>query len=118
MGRLTTLKPQIAGLASRIAPARDAEGHSRTAEPWRAWYSLARWRRLRWSVLIRDGFTCRRCRILVGDTSQLVADHIRSHRGDPALFWAETNLQCLCKPCHDRAKQAEERRSPRLNHHG
>ena len=42
------------------------------------------------------------------DTSQLVADHKRPHRGDPELFWAPTNVQTLCKPCHDRVKQAEE----------
>jgi 5-methylcytosine-specific restriction protein A len=30
------------------------------------------------------------------------------HRGDPALFWPDANVQTLCKPCHDRRKQAEE----------
>lgn len=29
------------------------------------------------------------------------------------LFWCDTNLQTLCKPCHDRVKQAEERRTGR-----
>lgn len=41
----------------------------------------------------------------------LVADHIRPHRGDPALFWWADGIQCLCKPCHDGAKQREERRT-------
>ena len=45
------------------------------------------------------------------DSSQLVADHIRPHRGDEALFWDPANLQCLRKWCHDRAKQAAERRA-------
>lgn len=31
-----------------------------------------------------------------------VVDHIRDHKGDPALFWDESNWQALCKPCHDR----------------
>lgn len=39
-----------------------------------------------------------------------VADHVRPHRGDAALFWDETNLQSLCRPHHDRDKQATEKR--------
>ena len=30
-----------------------------------------------------------------------VVDHIKPHRGDPVLFWDESNWQSLCKPCHD-----------------
>jgi 5-methylcytosine-specific restriction protein A len=30
-----------------------------------------------------------------------VIDHIVAHRGDPQLFWDETNWQPLCKACHD-----------------
>lgn len=79
------------------------------SQAWRAWYHTARWQRLRWSVLVRDLFTCRMCRDLVADTSQLVADHIERHRGDPDLFWDDRNLQCLCKHCHDSHKQRAER---------
>lgn len=112
MGRLTNLKPAIGGLAPRIARQSDDHGHSKAAEPWRAWYSLKAWRTLRWEVLKRDQFTCQMCRRLEGNTARLVADHKKPHRGDPALFWAEGNLQTLCKPCHDGAKQADERRWP------
>lgn len=31
-----------------------------------------------------------------------VVDHIQPHRGDPVLFWNESNWQSLCKKCHDR----------------
>lgn len=31
-----------------------------------------------------------------------VVDHITPHRGDPVLFWDESNWQPLCKPCHDK----------------
>ena len=34
-------------------------------------------------------------------------------RGDPALFWSEANVWCLCKTCHDSVKQREERRAGR-----
>lgn len=122
MGRLTSLKPQVATLAPVLKRQTDEHGHDRTAEPWRAWYSLARWRHPKWGlrarVLLRDLFTCQwpGCGRLERDTAQLVADHIRPHRGDPKLFWAETNLQTLCKPCHDSLKQREEKRS--LGHNG
>jgi 5-methylcytosine-specific restriction protein A len=114
MARLGNLKPVLGALPPRLTAQRDEHGHSRQAEPWRKWYSTARWQVLRWSILVRDMFTCQRpaCRALVGDTSQLVADHIVPHRGDPALFWDPANLQTLCKPCHDGLKQAEERRGP------
>lgn len=81
------------------------------AAPWVRWYKTARWQRLRWLVLVRDMFTCRKCRRIESDTSKLVADHIEPHRGNEALFWDETNLQCLCKVCHDKTKQAEEQSS-------
>lgn len=78
----------------------------------RKWYKLARWQKLRMKVLIRDLFTCQMegCGRIEHNTSLLVADHKKAHRGDEALFWDERNLQCLCKPCHDRLKQREERR--------
>ena len=37
-----------------------------------------------------------------------VADHILPHRGDPALFWDEQNLQTVSKAWHDREKQRRE----------
>ncbi len=113
MGKLTNLRRPLASLPSRLAPKADVEGHSRTAEPWRKWYSLARWKRLRQAVFLRDLYTCQRqaCGRIEGNTSLLVADHRTPHRGDPALFWDEANLQTLCKDCHDRDKQREERRA-------
>jgi 5-methylcytosine-specific restriction endonuclease McrA len=77
--------------------------------PWRAWYSLDRWKRLRDEVLTRALFTCSICGRIEADTSRLVADHVIPHRGDPALFWDPANLQCLCKACHDSVKQRIER---------
>lgn len=95
---------------------------------YRAWYKTARWQRLRWSVLVRDDFTCARCGyehplarearefkaigredLIRGAAPDLVADHRQPHRGDEALFWDDRNLQCLCKTCHDRDKQRDER---------
>lgn len=87
---------------------RDGQVTKDNWRPWRAWYHTARWRKLRWAALVRDGFACRMCGRVEGDTSKLVADHVRPHRGDEALFFDAGNLQCLCKTCHDGAKQRGE----------
>ena len=42
-------------------------------------------------------------------TKATVVDHIKPHRGDPALFWDPTNWQALCKPCHDHKTGKEDR---------
>ena len=49
---------------------------------WRKWYKTARWQKLRWSVLVRDLFTCQMqgCGRIEADTSQLVADHKHPHQ--------------------------------------
>ena len=112
MGKLKALGSALKTLEPQLARPTDDYGHSRQLEPWRDWYSLKRWRRLRWAVLLRDLFTCQMagCGRALSDTSKLVADHKIPHRGDPALFWDETNLQTLCTWCHSSLKQAEERR--------
>ena len=38
-----------------------------------------------------------------------VVDHKIPHRGDTKIFWDRKNWQALCKPCHDRIKQALEK---------
>lgn len=115
MARLTRLAPQVGTLKPRVGylePSRTvgARGSDRSD---RKWYSTKRWQRLRWSVLVRDLFTCALCGRVEGNTSLLVADHKVPHRGDEALFWDESNLQCLCKRCHDSVKQREERAARR-----
>lgn len=114
MGRLRQLPPRLKTLAPRLAPAppqteADRSRQRDATQVWRAWYKTARWQRLRWAVLVRDAFTCRMCGRIDGRTSQLVADHVAPHRGSEALFWDDANLQCLCKACHDKTKQSQER---------
>ncbi|WP_137111942.1 HNH endonuclease [Rhodobacter sp. SY28-1] len=43
-----------------------------------------------------------------GSTSEHV-DHIKAHKGNPALFWNWNNLQALCEHCHNSVKQRQER---------
>lgn len=109
MGRLKQLKPTVGSLAPRLGRMTDDQGHSRALEPWRKWYNLAAWSRLRLEVLVRDGFECQACHHIDPTGRQLVADHIKPHRGDRDLFWSAFNIQTLCKPCHDGGKQRQER---------
>jgi 5-methylcytosine-specific restriction endonuclease McrA len=113
MARLSNLKSPLSTLPPRLGRVTDDHGHSKASEPWRKWYHLARWKRLRMAVLLRDSFTCQHptCGLIQSDTSQLVADHVTPHRGNPHLFWSESNIQTLCKPCHDSLKQAAEKRA-------
>jgi 5-methylcytosine-specific restriction endonuclease McrA len=119
MGSLRNIRPRIGVMPPRLKRGSDDEGHGEASEPWRKWYHWARWKHpqhgLRIRVLLRDLFTCQwpGCGRCENDTSQLVADHKTPHRGDPDLFWDEDNLWTLCKPHHDGAKQAQERRSAR-----
>lgn len=78
----------------------------------RDFYKTARWRKLRWAVLLRDGFTCQwpGCGRIEADTSRLIADHIVPVRIDPDRRWDAANLRCLCKACHDGPRQVEELR--------
>jgi 5-methylcytosine-specific restriction protein A len=104
---IRTVKPLL-GRMPNDEKARDR--YRRDAQPWRAWYNTAPWRRLRMDIFTRDLFTCQmvRCGLIERNTSKLVCDHVKPHRGDKVLFWDPENLQTLCKPCHDGTKQREE----------
>lgn len=106
--RLAPLKP---GLGSLPPVERTVDAQRSIYAPWREWYNTTRWRALRLVIFARDLFTCQwpGCGRIEGNTSKLVADHVRPHRGDARLFWDEGNLQTLCKPCHDSKKQRAER---------
>ncbi|WP_210357635.1 HNH endonuclease [Sphingomonas beigongshangi] len=115
MAKLTSIRPRLGGLRPKVASLpvdRQQRDRQRDERGWRKWYKTARWQRLRMVILRRDLFTCQwpGCGRIEADTSQLVADHRKPHRGNDALFWDPDNLWCLCKPCHDSAKQREERR--------
>lgn len=115
MAKLTNLRSSLASLAPKVAFTQDSQAkEQRVLAPaiHKRWYGTARWKRLRWSILLRDLFTCQMCGRIEPDTSKLVADHKRPHRGSEALFWLDTNLWTLCAPCHSGAKQREEQASP------
>lgn len=71
-------------------------------------YNTKRWYRMRWHQLSTHPLCCM-CARLEKITAATVADHIKAHRGDETLFFDPDNLQSLCKPCHDGAKQQLEK---------
>ena len=77
-------------------------------------YKTKAWRKLRIAAFERDGYRCQMCGVGVcgGRTHprSAVGDHKEPHRNDPALFYALSNVQTLCKRCHDSLKQAQEKR--------
>lgn len=116
MAKLGTLKPRLGGLAPRVgASDRDGKGrdqHRNAIKPWRNWYKLARWERLRQQAFVRDAFICQRSGVLcIGkhpEPNSPVANHKRRHNGDPALFWDIDNIETVSKEVHDTIVQAEE----------
>ncbi|MCY4129012.1 MAG: HNH endonuclease [Gammaproteobacteria bacterium] len=71
-------------------------------------YDSVKWKRLR-AWVIQNEPLCRMCAEEGRLESAQVVDHIHAHRGDPVLFYDTDNLQPLCKACHDKRKQQEER---------
>jgi len=67
-------------------------------DPWRSWYQLERWRKLRRAQLRREPL-CRSCAARGMVTMADIADHIESHHGDWNAF-VTGELQSLCSACH------------------
>lgn len=110
MARLAALSPQLTPLRPALGYTQpsDRSAWRQATQPWQQWYKTYRWQRLRWSILVRDLFTCQRCKRVITAKGEAVCDHVVPHRGNAAAFWAGP-FQTLCKLCHDSAKQAEER---------
>lgn len=75
---------------------------------WKSWYSSKRWRKLRKEILAKEKY-CQSPHCKGKAVPATVVDHITPHKGDTRLFWKRDNLQPLCKLCHDKFKQSEEK---------
>lgn len=71
-------------------------------------YSTKGWRVLRSRQLSLEPL-CRLCRQAGRTVPARVVDHVEPHRGDRAKFFDASNLQSLCKTCHDSIKQRAEK---------
>ena len=61
------------------------------------------WRKLRLSILERDKFTCQSCGLI---TTVLEVDHIEPNSDNND----KSNLQALCRPCHEEKTLRENKR--------
>ncbi|KTS25525.1 hypothetical protein NS228_20425 [Methylobacterium indicum] len=84
------------------------DAQRRRTSPWRAWYGLAAWTAAREAQLAREPL-CERHKARGAVVPATVVNHRRPHRGDWALFIDPANHESVCKSCHDRVIQREER---------
>lgn len=71
-----------------------------------AMYRRADWKRLRREQLANEPL-CRSCKAQGKIRPATVADHLRPHRGNEALFTDPANLQSLCSRCHNVKSNSE-----------
>jgi 5-methylcytosine-specific restriction protein A len=89
-----------------------ADNRSDKAREWRKLYHTATWQTLRRQALIRDGYQCQRCGVMLTNGRRsprsAVVHHMQPHKGDLDLFFALDNLEAVCWTCHSGAIQSEE----------
>lgn len=85
---------------------REAHRTKRTGSSTARGYGY-KWQRLRARILAAHPLCveCEKRGIIKLATD---VDHIRPHKGDPALMWDEHNLQALCHACHSRKTARED----------
>ena len=81
---------------------------SADAASYRRLYKTSRWQAIR-NAQLRAHPLCQMCDARGRVTAAWICDHVEPHRGDETRFY-EGKVQSLCKPCHDGAKQSQERR--------
>jgi 5-methylcytosine-specific restriction enzyme A len=81
---------------------------SRDAALYRALYKTKQWRALREQQLTKAPW-CTRCLARGVRQKADTVHHTKAHKGNPLLFWDPTNLESVCRACHDGRIQSEER---------
>jgi 5-methylcytosine-specific restriction protein A len=72
-------------------------------------YGEGRWKRLRRLQLAQHPL-CRMCEEAGRVEPAVLVDHIRPAKDNVELFFDMSNLQSLCRPCHDGVKRKDEYR--------
>jgi 5-methylcytosine-specific restriction endonuclease McrA len=80
-------------------------------------YRTTAWRRLRWHVLVRDGFRCVVCGADVGSRGAARVDHILPRKSHPHLELDPSNCRTLCTT-HDNQAHREKRTRVRIGANG
>ena len=87
----------------------DADKTRRKRHPWRNWYKLAAWKKIRKQRLQADPL-CVMCLAEGVTRAASVVDHVVPHKGERELFFSYANTQSLCETHHNRDKQRMEAR--------
>jgi 5-methylcytosine-specific restriction protein A len=108
--KLTTLKPQLSKLESRVPELRSGGWRTDKMTTAERGYG-AKWQRARDNYL-RLHPLCVMCEAEGRVKVATVVDHRTPHRGDQVLFWDESQWQSLCATHHSSDKQRSENGSP------
>ena len=70
-------------------------------------YKTKEWKAIRAKRLYKEP-KCRMCTLVGQQVKAWIVDHVKPHRGAPALFFDYENTQSLCETHHNSLKQADE----------
>jgi 5-methylcytosine-specific restriction protein A len=106
MARLKTLGNRVATQGDRFSTAPAASWRAGKTTANQRGYNYA-WQKARLVHLAAHPLCvyCDRAGLVV---AAAVVDHKVAHKGDPSLFWDQSNWESLCKTCHNSTKQREE----------
>lgn len=65
-------------------------------------YNSQKWRKMRKSILRRDGYQCRECRKYGRSREATEVHHIKHVDEWPELAYKRENLASLCHACHNK----------------
>lgn len=101
-------------LGRSAGSAKPLEQQRDKARPWRRWYGLAIWKRIRAQQLALQPYCERHLRRSVVVLASIV-NHVDRHNGDWDRFISGP-FESLCKTCHDSDVQREEKAAARVRH--
>lgn len=119
-GKLVMLRPVVGQLDTRTArqlPTALGFGDARRGSSTARGYGWE-WQQLRLPILRRDGYVCQVCAARGIATPAVAVDHVinkawwRAQYGSLDGCDEPSNLQSICKDCHDLKTQGEARGGP------
>ena len=77
---------------------------------WKAVYKSGRWEKKREQILQRDHYACQECRRHGRYRRANTVHHIRHLKDAPELALEDSNLESLCRDCHEAIHEKEKQR--------
>jgi len=78
----------------------------------RGWYGRAAWKKIRVQALNRDHWLCQECLRQGRLTQAREVHHIQELEDHPELGLELSNLESLCRECHEKTKSRPSRERP------